>query len=83
MRLMYGICIIVTELIDNFVYRLMFSLEDSIADDFLEPRVICMLAWAWHSARRIKGDELQRALLSFIIELIAEKPLDRRIHRPQ
>jgi hypothetical protein len=37
MRLMYGVGVIMTKLIDNLLDLFMISSENSIANDFLEP----------------------------------------------
>lgn len=40
MRLVHGVGIVLTELLHDLLDSLVFSLEDGIADDFLEPRVM-------------------------------------------
>lgn len=40
MGLVYGVCIVVAELFNDFLYFLLLSLENSVTDNFLEPGVI-------------------------------------------
>lgn len=74
---MHSICIVMAELINDLGYTLVFMVctgfsYNSFQATYYMVSIPCCKAVCW--------DLLKRALLSFIIELIVEETLYRRIH---